>query len=174
MPFTLSDTEPVLIGNKLYVFRGTSTTNGIYDISANTWSTFSITVGSGSQTSYSLIGAAIYYDNIDTIYFFKNKLWVKLTLSTMTLTELSYNTAESAGAISSARYFIRKIDDNRLAYIKSNSMSIINLSELTCKVVLSQYFNPICDYDDKSILCWYANTSESYKQYNSLSIVKYK
>ena len=107
--------------------------------------------------------------------FFKNKIWVKLALSTMEITELSYNTAESVSVAStSARYFIRKIDDNRLAYIASNSMYIIDLSELTCKRVLSQYFNPICDYDDNSILCWYANTSEDYQAYNSISILKYK
>lgn len=175
MPFAASDTNPVLIGNKLYVFRGTSVTNAVYDISANTWSTFSITIGSGSKTNYSIVGCATYYDNADTVYFFKNSLWVKLALSTMQITELSYNTAESVPlASASARYFIRKIDDNRLAYIRSNSMNIIDLSNLTCKVALSQYFNPICDYDDKSILCWYVTTSEDNQKYNSLSIVKYK
>lgn len=173
MPFAASDTDPVLIGNKLYVFRGTSLTNAVYDISANTWSTFSITIGSGSQTNYSIVGSVIYYDNADTIYFFKNKVWVKLALSTMQITELSYNTAESVSA-SSGRYFIRKIDDNRLAYIRSGSMYIIDLSKLTCTLTLSQYFNPICDYDDKSILCWYVTTSEDNQKYNSLSIVKYK
>lgn len=175
MPFTSNAADPVLIGNKLYVFRGTSVTNAIYDISANTWSTFSITIGSGSKTSYTLTGSAIYYDNADTVYFFKNKIWVKLALSTMTITELSYDTAESVSVSStSARYFIRKIDDNRLAYIASNTMYIIDLSELTCKKTLSQYFNPICDYDDKSILCWYVSNSEDKQQYNSLSILKYK
>lgn len=177
MPFALSDTDPVLIGNKLYVFRGTGTsnTNAIYDISANTWSTFTITVGSGSQTNYYLVGSAIYYDNADTVYFFKNTVWVKLALSTMQITELSYNTAAKVPLSSnSSRYFIRKIDDNRLAYIAHSKMYIIDLSELTCKLTLSQYFNPICDYDDKSILCWYATTSEDNQKYNSLSIVKYK
>lgn len=175
MPFALENTDPVLIGNKLYVFRGTSVTNAIYDISANTWSTFSITIDSGSQTKYYFTESSIYYDNADTIYFFKNRQWLKLTLSTMKITELSYDTAENVPLSSnSSRYFIRKIDDNRLAYILSDKMYIIDLSELTCKLTLSQYFKPLCDYDDKSILCWYASTSKDNQKYNSLSIVKYK
>ena len=178
MPFTSNTADPVLIGNKLYVFRSASTdtnTNAIYDISANTWSTFSITIGSGSQTSYNLAGTVFYYDNADTIYFFKNKIWLKLALSTMQITELSFDTAEQVPVASApARYFIRKIDDNKLAYIASSAMYIIDLSNLTCKRVLTQYFSPICDYDDKSILCWYVSTNDTNKKYNSLSIVKYK